>query len=891
MLDLKGYQQRTLDSLHLFFAECRKHGDPGTAFVLSTKTTLGRSIPYNEVLDLPGLPYVCLRIPTGGGKTLLAAHAVGMTATELLRTDSSVVLWLVPSNTIRDQTLKTLRDRRHPYREALESGLGSVEVMDVSEALSAPRARYDDATVVIVATVQAFRVEETEGRKVYEDNGSLLSHFSGLPPESLDGLERFEDGTPRRSLANVLRLRRPVVVVDEAHNSRTPLSFRTLARFAPACILELTATPNMEPSDENPPSNVLHTVSAAELAAEDMIKMPLQLVNRSDWKESVADAVKTRAALEEIGRKERGATDEYIRPIVLLQAEPDRKNAPTVTVEMLRNALLEDHRIPVEQVRVATGEKDELGDEDLSSPSSPVRFVVTKQKLREGWDCPFAYVLCTVAETHSRVAVEQLVGRVLRLPRAKRKQHAELNKAFVFSCVESFSGAVQSMTDALVKNGFERQDAEDLVVAAPADERNAQGDLFAQTPERASVAAARIAGFPDAEKLPQAARDVVRYDAATETVTLTGPLANPVAEEVAKYVPSKEGQAAFRELARRANAASASPAERGEAFAVPWLAVAEGEQRELWEPFEETHLIEHAWTIAERDAFLLEEHFAAKRPEGQAGEVYVTEKGDIRSRYLERVQFQIGLLGGLPEWTEATLAWWLERNLARSGATDIEPQDFGIFLLHAIRYLTEERKISLRDLVFDKYRLFDALRERVNSHRAAARREAFQTFLLGKSEARLVVTPEICFRYGREHEYPYNTRYAGKHEFSKHFYKVVGDLKPDGEEHDCALHLDSHPSVRFWVRNLAQRPQHAFWLQTSTDKFYPDFVALLQDGRVLVVEYKNDKDWTNDDSKEKRALGEMWESRSEGRCLFAMPRGKTDLRAIDAKIESAYRAL
>jgi len=74
----------------------------------------------------------------------------------------------------------------------------------------------------------------------------------------------------------------------------------------------------------------------------------------------------------------------------------------------------------------------------------------------------------------------------------------------------------------------------------------------------------------------------------------------------------------------------------------------------------------------------------------------------------------------------------------------------------------------------------------------------------------------------------------------------------------------------------------SFWLQTSTDKFYPDFVAELKDGRMLVVEYKNEKDWSNDDSKEKRAVGDLWADRSGGRCLFAMPKGM-DFGAIAAK--------
>jgi len=87
----------------------------------------------------------------------------------------------------------------------------------------------------------------------------------------------------------------------------------------------------------------------------------------------------------------------------------------------------------------------------------------------------------------------------------------------------------------------------------------------------------------------------------------------------------------------------------------------------------------------------------------------------------------------------------------------------------------------------------------------------------------------------------------------------------------------------FWVRNIERREFHSFWLQTSTDKFYPDFVCKLKDGRFLVVEYKAETSWSNEDSREKRALGELWEKRSNGACLFVMPKGR-DLAGIGGKV-------
>ena len=161
-------------------------------------------------------------------------------------------------------------------------------------------------------------------------------------------------------------------------------------------------------------------------------------------------------------------------------------------------------------------------------------------------------------------------------------------------------------------------------------------------------------------------------------------------------------------------------------------------------------------------------------------------------------------------------------------------------------------------------------------------RAAYENFLLPECETPIVVSPDHCFTFD-PHRYPCNTHYIGTYQFQKHYYQHVGDLKSDGEEFQCAQFIDTLPEVKFWVRNLERKPQHSFWLQTSTDKFYPDFVCLLTDERYLVVEYKGNHLWTAEDAKEKREIGELWEKRREGKCLFIMPRGP-DFDAIRAKL-------
>ena len=353
--------------------------------------------------------------------------------------EHSVLLWLTPSKAIREQTLKALRDRHHPYAAALREA-GPMTVLDLEEAKNVTRATLETSTVVIVATRQAFQVEDEESRKVYESSGSLMHHFDNLSPVQRDELLR--DGEIiAYSLANVLRLRRPFVIVDEAHNSRTELAFDTLATFCRSGIMELTATPDTVKT----PSNVLHSVSAAELKAEEMIKLPIVLETEPNWQQCLADAIARREELHNLADEERRRGANYLRPVVLIQSEPRRQGIETLDFDRVKQELIDNHRIPAEEIIVATGEEKGLEkiDKDyqhgIADEACPVKYVITQRALAEGWDCPFAYILVSMASLHSATAVEQLLGRVLRQPEAKRREAHALNQSYAFVVSRNFA--------------------------------------------------------------------------------------------------------------------------------------------------------------------------------------------------------------------------------------------------------------------------------------------------------------------------------------------------------------------------------------------------------------------------------------------------------------------
>lgn len=879
MITLKDYQNRVLDSLHGFFRMCSRDGHPETAFRETQISNRQEPVPYVPV-SFSGLshdmPYICLRVPTGGGKTLLACHATGIAMKELLHADRSVVLWLVPSNTILDQTADALRDNRHPYRRALEMSCGSVEVVTIDEALRLSRAAVDGQTVVIVATIQSFRVEDTAGRKVYDQNGSFQEHLQNVPADRLADLLSGADGKPVPSLVNMLRLRRPVVIVDEAHNARTDLSFSTLGNVKPSCIIEFTATPARTKN----PSNVLHTVSAAELNAADMVKLPLRVITRHPSQRDLllADAITVRADLEKRAVAESQATGEYLRPIMLIQAERVDE------CEALRDRLVAEFGVEKDTVRISTGKLDELASiPDVGSPKCPVRFIITVQKLREGWDCPFAYVLCSLKETRSATAIEQIVGRILRLPNAQRKQQLDLNCSYAFSVSGSITEVLAELRDALESNGFTAAEAERIIIPVP------QGIMpLGSQPKTVRLTLAEI--DPVAVKAGVSALNgKVRFDTESGDLTIFVPLDDSETERLAECVSTPEAKkriTAAAEMVREAEKAFGgtgqtrvpSPYERQLDFIIPLLCVREGDQ---FFEFESTFLLEQPWKLSEKDASLDPAYNPLKRPAAKSGVLDVGKKGEVTvssiqetpdEDFVATLHQQVLQLGLQEDWTLESLIVWLDRQIDHS---DIPFGESAEFLRKVLRGLMSKFDITdVSSLALDRFRLRDRIEARIQQHRCAERTKAFQGFLLPDSPLQVsdgaVMNLKIM-------NYEPSQVYAGGFEFKKHYFGLKPGELPETnasgkltEEFKCAQFLDALSDVEFWVRNLS-RKKSSFRLQTSTDWFYPDFVCQLADKRILAVEYKGKHLYTGDDAEEKRAIGAVWASRSNGKCLFVMP--------------------
>jgi len=863
VLSLKSYQVQTLGALRKFLEKTVERNSANLAFYEMTNR------PFEPVPSLPGLPYVCLRVPTGGGKTILAAHSVAIAADSLLLTDTPTVLWLVPSQTIREQTLATLQDRTHPNRRALSDRFGeNVRVMTVTDALYAKRADYDGGVVVIIATIQAFRVEETEGRKVYEANGELMDHFTGLASGLRDALDIGPSGDPVPSLANVLRLRRPMVIVDEAHNARTDLSFDTLARLKPSLIVEFTATP-VTPEEHKPEkgiyaSNVLHQVSAAELKAAEMIKLPVILRGRANHTETIGDAIAWLDELADTARAEERATGEFIRPVMLVQSEAKSKDKITLHAEEVKKLLIHDFRVPEAHIVIATGDTKGLDGVDLFDRDCKVRFIITQQALKEGWDCSFAYVLCSVAEQKSPRAVEQLLGRVLRLPRASRKGHEKLNRAYAFATTASFQHAANTLRDGLVNNGFEKVDAQALLHAVPTIpglEDGGSAFVYEETlPPEVDAAAFKT-------NIETATGGRVEVDLETGTIRARGALSDYDRTAMKLAMPQAAANIVDALVHRSRGARLRVPALQAEPirFAVPQLTVRAGHE---WQLFDRAHFLDIPWKLEESEPAPILDFFIPPRNAAEEARIDVDETQTVKVEFVTDLHDQLSLALALRGWTKNALVNWIDRRLPYPSRRDITRVSSTLFISNALDVISAKTGMSIEALARANFRLVDAVIKVIAKHRDAREAKAFERALFPQSglEFQTSAGLELVFD---ESGYGYNQPYKGGTDFKKHLFRVIGDLEPNGEEHDCAIAIERNPDIKAWVRNTSKQP-NSFWLQTSSDRFYPDFVALLNDGRVLVIEYKGAPYFTNDDSKHKMQVGDLWADRSDGQCLFLM---------------------
>lgn len=433
---------------------------------------------WGEVLETPHksrkdgrgahMPSFCLKIPTGGGKTLLAVKAIDLACSAYRRKQTGLVLWIVPTNQIYRQTLQSLRDRDHPYRQHLDVASGG-RTLIIEKGEKFTPLDISENLVVLLLMLQSSNRQSRETLKIFQDNGGFGDFFPS--EDNAEGHKALLSKVPnldafgrpgglfgrqvKTSLGNVLRISSPVIILDEGHRAYSQTAQETLAGFNPALVVELSATPSEG-------SNILVDIKGKALEREQMIKLDLHVLNKaaSDWKAALLAAKERRDALEAVARKLEAQSGRHIRPICLVQVErtgKEQRGGRFIHAEDAKDYLIKNCAISADWVAIKSSQADDIEGMDLLARDCQVRYIITKQALQEGWDCSFAYVLAILSNPGSRNGLTQLVGRILRQPGARKTKVKELDESYVYCYRQSAVGLLEA-----IKKGFSEEGLGDL---------------------------------------------------------------------------------------------------------------------------------------------------------------------------------------------------------------------------------------------------------------------------------------------------------------------------------------------------------------------------------------------------------------------------------------------
>ena len=842
-MEMKGYQKAVIADLTHYLELLNKTQNYMTAFEQfwreKSAPGLGR---YQNVI--PGVPNLCFKVPTGGGKTFIACNAVRPIFDALPATKTKAVVWLVPSDAILTQTAKALKDTSHPYRQKIDVDFGGrVEVYTKQELLNGqnfnPTAVTEQLSVMVLS-YDSFRGRGKEVLKAYQENSNLaeLAKVLGKPDSPIEKADET-------ALFQIINQLNPLVIVDESHHARSELSLEMLENFNPCFVLDLTATPKKE-------SNIISYVDAVQLKNEHMVKLPVIVYNRDSQSEVLIDAIDLRNKLEEIADAEYAKTGKYIRPIALFQAQPKGKEDAT-TFEKLRDKLV-DAGIPAEQIAIRTADVNELKNIDLMSPDCPIRYIITVNALKEGWDCPFAYILASLANRTSQVDVEQILGRILRLPHTSQHTQSALNMSYVLTSSNDFNNTVAHIVKGLNSAGFSDKDyrigesAKPQIPEQPAEQitlSDQQGCPETETPsetveddfwgldgkligtelERRREQAQTPETAPKANTMLDAAAEVEK--AYTDAIQQTGndPVIDNLPWEVRDKVKSFQVNPQFREEI--------------ETLQIP----------QFFLKIEKTLFTDGTFELLDKE--MLAEGFTLK---GKAYDIdFAAADDEIREIDVREQD------GGLPKVFKMESA---EQRYFKEWFNNLPPEsrvrqckDMMFNQLNKLNMVdAAELKAYINRIVDDMDKAQLAAMEKAPLGYAAKIRAKIETLLESHyrenferwlETERIVCKPYFHLRPSI-HPATYTDIYA------RSLYAAEdGDMNK--LEQKLIVELTALPNVRWWHRNIARQD----FAINGFIKHYPDILIMTKSGKLICAETKGEH-LKNDDSREKIALGQAW---------------------------------
>ena len=859
-MELKTYQKQVMDDLSSYLGHLNRDGDMFAAWKgywmdKDVAVGLGGVPAYKSAI--PGVPHICTKVPTGGGKTFMACTALKRIFDTMPMDKPQVVVWLVPSDSILTQTIRNLSNPDHEYRLRLNSDFaGRVGVYTKEMLLSGQQFSPDtvrEMLTVCVLSYASLRIDskKKDVRKVYQENGNLLKFAQYFKDDSV-----LLADTPDTALIQVLRHLSPVVVVDESHNAGSDLSVEMLNNLNPSFVLDLTATPRKN-------SNILSYVDARELKKENMVKLPVVVYNRTSRQSVIQDAIQLRGSIEQQAIVEEQAGGAYIRPIVLFQAQP-KINEDSETFDKIK-AMLVDMGIPKEEIAVKTSKVDELGKTDLMSRDCPIRYIITVNALKEGWDCPFAYILASLANKTSKVDVEQILGRILRQPYAKRHSSPLLNTSYVLTCSNDFRNTLDSIVSGLNMAGFSRKDFR--VGEAPAPVPTPKRDEAEQMEFGGNAPAAETDSFDDVDA---AAVKQALEDKTGQPDSPIGNMLQDAQRQADDYDAEMKdsGNSGFwgGELGEMLNQNAMLPqfVEEASALRIPQFFLKGtpdlfGGEYELLE----TENLSEGFSLSGQDA-----QISFELATGEMYRIDLQEKGEAIPKYMraskEESEYIRERLAKLPpekkvQQCVSLICGHLNRN-DRYAA-----QEISAYVHRVVENMTEDELAAMETAIPTYAR---KIQDKIDGLERAYRAVQLKKWLdSGKVVCReSFALPQVITPTETIDTIPYSLYDAEKDDMNQEERNLI----------DVVVGLGN---MRWWHRIIERK---GFRLNGNINH-YPDFMVMTKAGKLVLIEFKGD-DRDNSNSKIKLELGRQWQAQAGPNYRYFMVFKSTDLG-----ISGAYR--
>ena len=840
-MELKQYQKEVIADLDAYIGYVEKYNRPDTAF---HKFWEDKGIPISAIDNyylhpydnsITDVPHITVKVPTAGGKTFIACNALNTIFRHMPADKPKVVAWFVPSDTILKQTYKNLNDPSHPYRQKIDSHFGNaVCVVDKEAALfgqGISPTEIREQLTIFVLSVQSFAANNKDGRRVYRENGSLTEY-----PQLYDSMTKRVEGADETGFIQVLSYLNPVVIIDESHNFEANLRVDMLKAINPCFILDLTATPRKK-------SNIISFVDAIKLKRANMVKLPVIVYNHRSTNDVISSAIQMQRSLEQKALAMEAEGGRYIRPIVLFQAQP-KTDDDNITFDKIKNKLIEIG-IPEDQIKIKTANKDEIKNTDLLSRDCPVRYIITVNALKEGWDCPFAYILASLANKTSRVDVEQILGRVLRLPYTTKHKEELLNLSYVFTSSNDFRNTVENIIEGLNRAGFSKKDYR---VAEPQTEP-------ALIPTEQSFPNL-CGGDEPMQDAPEAATtDDIDEQINTEKIktTLEIPAANTGTTELESFA-RQESENYNQQAAQQTDNNDIPNDIKGMIATYPIKDLFADKAKELALPqfvkkinanliFDDEYVPLDKTMLAEGfDLDKYDHNIDFTRTESEAvcvdlekssGDEYAVTRRNLTANQLSFIKQHFATLS--PESKQRQLADMLAKGLRFDEIS--EPQ-VARYIKRAIAGVDSEQ---LEDLYTNDWQTRNTIRQKIESLLSAYQEKKFKEWLdTGQIKCQAI--------YRLPERITVKTKSIG---LAKGLYTEEENI--NGFEYEVINAVANLDNVLFWHRN----PSRTGFCINGYINHYPDFIVRLNSGITVLLETKGD-DRDNSDSRAKVELGRTW---------------------------------